>query len=428
MGADEGLEELRDALLRQILQRAAQMLGPHGIAQAHPAQDFRGEARNAGEGQALALAQCIADAQGAVIGNADDVAGIGLLRQFTVAGHEEHGIVDGHLLGAAHLGQLHAALEAPGAEPQEGDPVAMVRVHIGLHLEDEARHLVFRWLDGARLGRLRARRRREFRQALQQPCHAMGAQGTAEIDRRHMAFAICCGIEPRAAGPRELDFFLEPGELFGRGGPALVDLQPISQQIEAAPVIGRGTQGPEHRRGVERQRLLDLVDQLEGVAALTVELVDEGDDGHIAQPADLEQLQGLGFDALGRVQHHHRGIDRCQGAIGVLAEILVAGGIEQIEDEAVMLEGHHRGRDRNPALLLDLHPVGTGAPSLAARAHRARLLDRAPAQEKLFRQRRFARIGMSDDGKGAPALGLAERRGTRGSDAMGGLGWHGVAD
>ncbi len=45
--------------------------------------------------------------------------------------------------------------------------------------------------------------------------------------------------------------------------------------------------------------LLDLVQQVERVAALAVELVDEGDDRHVAQPADLEELTGLLLDALG---------------------------------------------------------------------------------------------------------------------------------
>jgi hypothetical protein len=38
------------------------------------------------------------------------------------------------------------------------------------------------------------------------------------------------------------------------------------------------------------QRLLDLVQQAERVAALAVELVDEGDDRHVAQAADLEEI------------------------------------------------------------------------------------------------------------------------------------------
>jgi hypothetical protein len=42
---------------------------------------------------------------------------------------------------------------------------------------------------------------------------------------------------------------------------------------------------------VERQLLLDLVEDLEGIAAFAVHLVDEGDDRDVAQAADLEQLR-----------------------------------------------------------------------------------------------------------------------------------------
>jgi hypothetical protein len=48
---------------------------------------------------------------------------------------------------------------------------------------------------------------------------------------------------------------------------------------------------------IERQRLLDLVHQVEWVAALTVELVDKGDDRHVAQSADLEECARLPLDA-----------------------------------------------------------------------------------------------------------------------------------
>jgi hypothetical protein len=64
-----------------------------------------------------------------------------------------------------------------------------------------------------------------------------------------------------------------------------------------------------------------------------VELVAEGDDRRIAQPADLEELAGLLLDALGRARYHDRALDRGQGAIGVLAEILVARRVEQVEGE-----------------------------------------------------------------------------------------------
>jgi hypothetical protein len=43
--------------------------------------------------------------------------------------------------------------------------------------------------------------------------------------------------------------------------------------------------------------LLDLVQQIERVAGLAIELVDKGDDRHVAQWADLEEFAGLLLDA-----------------------------------------------------------------------------------------------------------------------------------
>jgi hypothetical protein len=38
----------------------------------------------------------------------------------------------------AHMGQLHAALEMARGQAHEGHAVAVLGVHVGLHLEDEA--------------------------------------------------------------------------------------------------------------------------------------------------------------------------------------------------------------------------------------------------------------------------------------------------
>ena len=105
-----------------------------------------------------------------------------------------------------------------------------------------------------------------------------------------------------------------------------------------------------------------------------VELVDEGQDRHVAQPADLEELAGLFLDApfwrhWGGVEHHHRAVDLGQDAVGVLswlksrwAEILVARRVEQVEGEPLMLEAHHRRGDGDAALALDRHPIRAHPP------------------------------------------------------------------
>ena len=118
------------------------------------------------------------------------------------------------------------------------------------------------------------------------------------------------------------------------------------------------------------------------VLALAVHLVGEGDDRDVAQPADFEQLQRLRFDALGDVDHHHRGVDGGQRAVGVLGEVRVAGRIEQVEGQPVDARRSSPRRDRDAALLLDLHPV---------RARRALVgRGRAPRRPAGWRPRRPA--------------------------------------
>src|SRR6266446_7037672 len=51
------------------------------------------------------------------------------------------------------------------------------------------------------------------------------------------------------------------------------------------------------RPGSRRARATARSRPTERVAALAVELVDKGDDRHVAQPADLEELAGLLLDA-----------------------------------------------------------------------------------------------------------------------------------
>ena len=60
--------------------------------------------------------------------------------------------------------------------------------------------------------------------------------------------------------------------------------------VRETPEKDEQTGGRGH---IEREGLLDLVDEVERVAALAVEPVDKGQDRHVAQPADLEELAGL---------------------------------------------------------------------------------------------------------------------------------------
>ena len=209
----------------------------------------------------------------------------------------------------------------------------------------------------------------------------------------------------------------------GRTRIAVQQAHATGLHVDRADKITPAPDRPGDRRGIERERLLDLVDQVERVAALAVHLVDEGDDRNVAQPADLEQLARPRLDAFGRVDHHHGRIDRREGPIGVFGEILVARRIEQVEHPAVVLEGHHRGNDGNPALTLDAHPVRTRGAPVALGLDLAGKLNGTPEQQELLRQRGLARIRVGDDRKGASPLDLG-RKGRQSRGALGGADGH----
>ena len=77
------------------------------------------------------------------------------------------------------------------------------------------------------------------------------------------------------------------------------------------------TDRPGERHHSHTQFALDLVHDVHRVLHLAVHLVDEGQDGCTARTADLQQAAGLRLDAVGRVDHHQRGVHGGQHAVGV---------------------------------------------------------------------------------------------------------------
>ena len=112
----------------------------------------------------------------------------------------------------------------------------------------------------------------------------------------------------------------------------LVDVDAVFEQVIDAGEIAAHADGPGHGRGADLEHALDFIEQLDGRPAFAIQLVDEGHDGRVAHAADLHQLDGPLFDALGAVDDHERAIDRGERAIGVFGEVLVARRVEQVDD------------------------------------------------------------------------------------------------
>ena len=249
--------------------------------------------------------------------------------------------------------------------------------------------------------------------------------GTAEKDRRKLAavhFALI-KIMPRSGehvqflhGLAQSVFFhvflheviVQTTDMFRRteGSPrrALEQVhRGISAIIDAGKTIAQ-TERPVHRCGADAEHRLEFVDQLQRRAGRTVELVHEGENGHPAFATHFKELASLRLDPLPCVDDHDRGINSREHAVGVFRKVLVARCIEQVHHAATVFELEHRGRDRDSALLFQLHPVTRGSPLILPRRHRASQLNSTPVEEQFLRESGLARIRMGNDGKGAAAI------------------------
>ena len=319
---------------------------------------------------------------------------------------------------------LLVRVKAAGAHPQEGDAVPVGLVHVGLDLEDEGGEEVVQGADLPLAAVAGEGRGGHAEKVLQEGLHAEGGQSRAEKDGGELAVAYPVQVKV-AGGPVQqldvLDELVPPGlaqhvgedgvvqvdlggaGLFGVGVGGEVDDLPLVPIIHPQKVLA-GADGPVDGVGLDAQFLFDLLAQLEGVPGLPVHLIDEGEDGNVPHDADLEELASLGLHALGPVDDHDGGVGGHEGAVGVLGEVLVAGGVQNVDAETVVLELEHRGGHGDAALFLDLHPVGHSGPGILLALDLAGLGDGPAVEQELFRQGGLAGVGVGDDGKRPPAL------------------------
>ena len=135
------LEQLRGAFLAKLREAFLQGLHAQRILEHGAAEDLRREIRHAREGEILAFGEGVADVDGAVIVQTDDIAGVGLLGLTAIGGEKGQRIGNADVLVEAHVMQAHAARVAAGTQAHERDAVAVPGIHVGLDLEDESREL-----------------------------------------------------------------------------------------------------------------------------------------------------------------------------------------------------------------------------------------------------------------------------------------------
>ena len=169
---------------------------------------------------------------------------------------------------------------------------------------------------------------------------------------------------------------------------------------------GADANGPTHGPHFDRELLFKFVQQVEGIPTFEIEFVDEDDDGRIAHAAHLHQAFGLCFDPFHTIDHQDNAVHSREGAVSVLGEVAVTRGIQEVDEFTGVVEGHHRGAHRDPALAFDLHEVARGAPSDLVAFHGASGLDGTTIEQEFLREGGLPRIGVADDGERAPVFDL----------------------
>ena len=343
------------------------------------------------------------------------------------------------------MGDAHARLEVARDNPDERQPVPMLRVHVRLDLEDEPGEPRIQRIHGPS-GRVAwPRRRGHIEKGPEERLDPEIGQRAAKEDRRLVAGQKRVTVEWHPGRAEQLDLLAQALDRLRakqfRGGRSIegqpLDLRaprpvpgiPVKQlddpgaQVVDAHELRLAMHRPGHRAAGQAKIAFHVPDQLQRIRAGAIALVDEGDDGNAPTAADVEQLPSAFFDPLAVVEQHDGAVGGDEGPVGVFPEVLVAGGVQQVDVPARPLELQHTGGDGNAPLLLQLHPVRGGVPLGAPGLDRPGQVDRPPVEEELFRQRGLARVGVADDGKGSAARNVRGGGGNTHFDSHPGNGW-----
>ena len=419
------VEALDDALFGQLIEPLAERLVALHVLGADGGEHLGREARKRRDRDPVAGADHVADAQEPRVDEADHVARVGHVDRLALLGEQRVRPREPQRAAAADVGGRHAALEGAGGDARVGRPVAVALVEVRLQLEDHGREVGARHRQRAAVQQVQvAGRGRQAHEVLQEDVDAEVVEHAPEEDGRDLGGEHRRGVGGRQERLDRLDLVdqarvgvdaQELGEVRvvdaahrDHPGPtspfrALVEVHRAPGTVVHAAEVRPAADGPGHRRRREAEDLLDLVEQVEGVARRTVELVDEGEGREPSAAADLEQLERLLLHPTRCVEQHHRGVRGGERAVGVLAEVLVAGGVEQVQHEALVVHLQGRGGDRDAALALHRHPVRRRPLGAHLAADDARLADRARVQEQLLGERGLAGVRVRDDREGPSA-------------------------
>ena len=187
-------------------------------------------------------------------------------------------------------------------------------------------------------------------------------------------------------------------------GVILKQLNGVFQTVIYTFIMAVDTDRPVNRICADVQHLFQLVHQVEGVTAVAVQLVDKGKDRQTAAVANPEQLLGLRLYALSSVNQHDSAVGSHQCTVGILGEVLVTGGIQNVYAEAVVIKLQYGRGNGNTTLLFNLHPVGYGMLIALSSLYRACQVNSSAVKQQLFGKGCFTCVRVRNNSEGTAFL------------------------
>ena len=120
----------------------------------------------------------------------------------------------------------------------------------------------------------------------------------------------------------------------------------LQHLVDAGALLGRDEDDLLARDG---EHVLELLDDHVGLGRRQVDLVDDRDDDQALREREVDVGERLGLDALGGVDDEDGALARLEAAADLVAEVDVAGRVDQVEAVASGRRGRRtRGAPRAP--------------------------------------------------------------------------------
>ncbi len=170
----------------------------------------------------------------------------------------------------------------------------------------------------------------------------------------------------------------------------------VEQRRDTLAGLGRDRQ---HLVSRDTEYAFELVLTALGVGRGQVDLVENGHDLEVVLKGLVTVGQRLGLNALAGVDEEHRSLAGRQRARDLVAEVHVAGSVDELDQVALVLHSDVLSLDGDAALTLDIHRVEI------LRAHETRINGPGDLQDPI-RERGLAVVDVRNDAQIADFRGI----------------------